>query len=287
MLFNEKITECVYRILNAGCDVYLVDGKIPYLIDCGCSKDNIKEYVESLIHKPVNHVLITHAHIDHCGHAGLFEQVYMTKETALQAKNWMDENPECLQLNYDYIQIEDGLKLVIGDSVIEVIYCDIHCNGNVMFLDHAQRFLFTGDEIDQDQVLLLPSFATKKGEIHSKPAASVKEYRDMLKRIWNRKDQFDMLCTGHNGSPLKKDTILSMIECCDAILKGEKGQSNLSSNSYTPEYTHYPYEHAHYRRFEKNGMALVYCSDDLIDSKYNSQVIPATPLHLICKENFD
>lgn len=287
MLLNEKITECVYRILNAGCDVYLIDGKVPYLIDSGCCKENIKEYAETLIHKPVNYVLITHAHIDHSGHAGLFDHIYMTEETALQAKNWMDENPKYLQLDYDYTRIEDGQKIILGESVIEVIHCDIHCGGNVMFLDHTQRILFTGDEIDQDQVLLLPSFATKKGEIHSKSAASVKDYMLMLNKIWEKSNAFDQLCTGHNSSPLKKETILLMIDLCKDILEGKIGSFDLTSKTYTSELTHYPYKNAHYLRYKKHGLSLVYCADDLYDSKNNSTIAPATPLHKICKENFD
>lgn len=39
-----------------------------------------------------------------------------------------------------------------------------------MIFDHTERILYAGDELDVDQVLLLPGFAEKAGQFHSEPA---------------------------------------------------------------------------------------------------------------------
>lgn len=286
MLSAFKIGNDLYRICNAGCDVYLFDDPItPVMIDCGCSKDNIKEYAEKLIGKTIENVLITHAHIDHCGHAGLFRNVFMTKETFLTARNPMDENLSQLHLEYEPIFIEDKQILKFGSLSFEVILCDTHCNGNVLYLEKSHGILFTGDEIDCDQVLLLPSFAYEKGKYHSKNAASVKQYRDMLMRIWKRNDEYEMLCTGHNGSPLLKKVILDMIELCECILNGDRGKIDCSSPSYCSQDMHFPNNGANYLRFERNHLALVYCADDLYKTENNSRISPATRLHTLCEQN--
>ena len=154
-----------------------------------------------------------------------------------------------------------------------------------MILDHTERILFSGDEIDKGQVLLLPGFSEKAGQLHSEPAASVYDYQNLLKKLWERNNEFDWICTGHNGSPLDKGCIEILIELCDEILNGKIGEEDCSSDTYSIKDTHYPLADANYRRYTNRGFALVYCTDSLTDSKCNSLVKPATRLHRMCEEN--
>ena len=285
MFKNKKINKNTYHILNAGCDVYLLDGECPVLVDCGCAKENIQVYVSKLINKDVKNVICTHSHIDHTGSCGLFKNVYMSAKTALSAKNPMDEDTNYLYRQYQPILIEDGEILSFNNIKIEVIMCDCHASGNVMFLDLNNGILFTGDELDKDQVLLLPSFAIKKGEYHSKNAASVYDYKKMLEKIWLREKEYDILCTGHNGSPLNKKIIKDMIQLCDSILSGKKGIRDCSGSTYNISCSHFPYPQANYRRYSEKGLSLVYCADSLFDHSLNSLYAPATPLHKICMDN--
>lgn len=281
----EKIFPSVYRITGGGCDCYLLKQEKAVLIDCGCGKENIRAFAENLIHQPVSVVLCTHSHIDHTGHCGLFDTVYMTQRTYASSRNWMDEDPAVLHLDYQPTLIQDGQILDFDGNQIEVIGCDCHAPGNVMFLDKKRRILFTGDEVDQGQVLLLPGFSEKAGQVHSENAATVHEYQKLLIRVWNRRAEFDWLCTGHNGSPLKKEALSILIELCEAILQGKKGSRHLASSTYSEEDTHFPYSDAHYLRFTHKGFSLIYCSDSLMERSKNSQIVPATPLHRMCEEN--
>ena len=92
MIQAEPITKTTWRIRGCGCDCYLLDGKVPALIDCGCGEVQIRQFCEALIQKPVRTVICTHAHIDHTGQCGLFDQVYMTERTAASSRNAMDED---------------------------------------------------------------------------------------------------------------------------------------------------------------------------------------------------
>lgn len=285
MLNNQRISEHVYRITGAGCDCYLVAGSVPFLVDCGCCRENIRTYAESLIGRPVDTVLCTHAHIDHTGNAGYFDHVYMTEKTARTAKNPMDEPPENLMLSYEPEWVRDGNRIHIGDRALTIYECDCHAPGNIMILDETDGILFTGDEIDKDQVLLLPGFSERVGQYHSSPAATVSDYRRMLTRFLPLRPQVRYLCTGHNGSPLPFKAIDEMIRLCDDILAGAEGERDCSGSTYPKEMTHFPDSKANYRRYTRKGYSLVYCADDLFVRENNSRYQPATPLHRMCEEN--
>ena len=59
-----------------------------------------------------------------------------------------------------------------------------------------------GDEIDSGQVLLLPGYAEKTGQIHSTPAATVECCFGVMEKLKGIAGEFDLLFPGHNGSPL-------------------------------------------------------------------------------------
>lgn len=222
----------------------------------------------------------THSHFDHTGGNGFFKEIYMDKQASKSAKNYMDEDPTFLPMDYEIRELSD--KFDLKGRELEIIKCDVHSPGNIMILDKTHRILFTGDEMDKDQVLLLPGFAEAEGQFHTCPAATVKDYHDMLVKVWCQNNAFDILCTGHNGSPLDKGIILDMIELCQKILSGEKGKTDCSSPTYSVSDTHFPCSNAHYLRYEYKGLALVYCGDDLRVRSNNSRVPLATPLHEIC-----
>ena len=285
MLNFQRIHENMYRITGCGCDCYLIDGSEPCLIDCGCCRENIREYAEQVIGKTVDTVICTHSHIDHTENAGYFSHVYMTEKTAATAKNPMDEPPENLMLQYEPEFVVDGQIIAVGKLELQIIECNCHCPGNIMILDTRDNILFTGDEIDRDQVLLLPGFSERQRQYHSSPAATVNDYREMLIRLLPYRPFVQCLCTGHNGSPLPFSAIDEMIALCDEILSGEEGSLDCSSKTYPPEMTHFPSLESNYRRCTRHGYSLVYCADDLYDRSRNSTNAPATRLHRMCEEN--
>lgn len=282
-----KIDDATWKITGRGCDCYLLIGEDEaIMIDSGCDHDNIQVYASTITNIPINTAINTHSHFDHTGGNSYFKRIYMSEAASRSAKNYMDEDKSCYRYNYDINYIEEGYFPFKGRP-LEIIMCDVHSPGNIMILDYTHRLLFTGDEIDHDQVLLLPGFAEKKNQLHARPATTVYEYKRMLKHIWTYENLFDKLCTGHNGSPLNKEYILKMIACCEKILKGEKGNQDCSSATYRKTDTHYPFPDTNYFRLQYQDVSLVYCADNLYDRNQNSIKQPATPLHLMCEKNIE
>ena len=300
-----KIDENTWRITGAGCDCYLLAEGV--MIDCGCANPQIRNAAEERIGRPVTSVICTHSHIDHTGMCGLFDHAYMTEGTSRSAKNWMDEDPSAMRLDYSPEYITDGEILRFGGRELEIIVSGVHARDNILILDRTHRILFTGDEIDRDQVLLLPAFAEKPGQYHALPAATVSDYRSMLRMIRERRAEYDLLCTGHNGSPLPGEVIGEMIRLCDDILEhGAVGDRDCAGPTFPRTMTHFPCDDAHYLRYtvslppellrkihaladpseeKQTGLALIYCTDDLFVRENNSRVEPATPLHRMCRDN--
>lgn len=286
MLTAKPLTDRVTLIENAGCHCYLIRGEVPVLIDSGCdTRENIRNFAESLAGKSVENVVNTHAHFDHTGNNGLFDHVYMTEGTARSAKNHMDEDPSGRNLSYEITLIEDGQLLSFGDINLHVLFFGCHCPGNIMLFYENEGVLFSGDEIDSDQVLLLPGFAEKPGQLHSENAATVNDYRNVLLRLLPLEDKIQLICPGHNRAPLDFSAVYALLSLTWDILYGEEGSRELAGPTYTKEMTHFPYPEANYRRYQKGGYSLVYCADELLNRSENSRFVPATPLHRICAEN--
>lgn len=274
-------------ILRGGgdsCDRFLLAGsREAVMIDAGCSERDIRAYARSLTPLPVHSVIATHSHFDHTGGNGFFDTVYMTRETSKSAKNTMGEPPEKYPLEYSYTPVRDGDIIDPGGRPLLVIVLGCHAPGSLVILDRTRRLLFSGDEIDSGQVLLLPGYAEVPGQFHSRPASSVETCLRALKKLSGFRDAFDAICPAHNGAPIAADWLDRYIEAAERVLRGAEGDRDCSSSSYTPADTHFPLPEANYRRFTWRGASLVYCADLIRDSDYvHAGGLPcATRLHRI------
>lgn len=79
----------------------------------------------------------------------------------------MDEDPAKLNLDYTPVFVQDHQILNSDNGAWKFCFADCHAPGNIMIFDHTERILYAGDELDVDQVLLLPGFAEKAGQFHS------------------------------------------------------------------------------------------------------------------------
>jgi glyoxylase-like metal-dependent hydrolase (beta-lactamase superfamily II) len=272
-------------ISGEGCDCYLLEGEHEaIMIDTGESRDNIQEFAQTLTKKPLCKAVNTHSHFDHTGGNGFFDTIYATKGIAGSAKNTMGADPASYPLNYEFTFIEDGDILNPGERPLQVIMLGCHSPEDIVILDIRNRILFSGDEVESGQVLLLPGYAERPGQIHAVPAATVEAYLIAVKRLRAMESAFDSICPGHNGTPIDNSYLDWLIILCEKILNGEiVGSAECSSPSYDQRDTHFPYPNAGYRRAEYQGAALVYCGELLrnADIAEAGKLPPATPLHLI------
>ena len=277
------IKKDTWKISGYGCDCYLLAGNDEaVMIDSACPHEDIRAFAQALTDRPVLKVINTHSHFDHTGGNSYFPEILATEGIARGAKNTMDEDPSKYCLDYEFTIIHDGDLIDIKGRPLRIIELDCHSPENIAVLDERERLLFPGDEIEGGQVLLLPGYAEKKGQIHSCPQASVETYLRALKKLDAYSSCFDQICPGHNGSPIDKQYLYWYMEAAEQILDGHKGSRDCSSPSYDYHSAHFPFPHADYRRYEWKGASLVYCADRIYDRDMPSDPdLPATPLHLM------
>ncbi len=271
-------------VSGEGCDCYLVEGdREALMIDAGMATANIRAFAQGLTDRPLKRVVNTHSHFDHTGGNGFFDEVLATPQAARSLKNTMGDPPDRYPLDYRVTPIADGDVLDLGGRRLRVLELNCHSPGDVALLDLDRRLLFTGDEVESGQVLLLPGYAEEPGQIHAKPAATVESCLRTMERLAALRGQFDALCPAHNGSPLDPVYLDWFIALCRAVLDGQEGTSDCSSPSFNSGATHFPYPNAGYRRAVHKGASLVYCRALLRDADLvnASDLPPATPLHLI------
>lgn len=281
---NERLSPGTWVIHGGWCDCYLLEGDgEAIMIDAGCREHDIRAYAQSLTAKPLKSVVNTHSHIDHTGGNGLFETIYGTAGIARSAKNVMGGDPSQFALDYQFTLIQDGDTIGPEGRPLKIIVLDSHSPENIAILDVKGRYLFPGDEVERGQVLLLPGYAERPGEIHSKPAASVETFLRAVEKLKAHEDEYDLICPAHNGTPIAKGYVDRFIALAQGILDGSiVGTEDCSSPSYPSKAGHFPNLDAGYLRGELNGASLIYNSRLLRDSDYATAdtLPPATRAHV-------
>ncbi len=283
----EKLNQNTWRIFTPGCDCYLLEGKNEALmIDAGMSEQNIRAYAQTLTALPVRRVINTHSHFDHTAGNGFFEIIYGTAGIAKSAKNTMGADPARYPLGYSFTLVNDGDRIDLAGRELQIIVLNCHAPGNLAILDKTERMLFPGDELETGQVLLLPGYAEKMGQIHAESAATVETYLHAMQKLAGFAEDFDLICPAHNGSPIGKEWLYKYIALAGMVRGGMEGKTDCSSSSYNAGANHFPNPDANYRRAEHDGASLIYCADLIFDADYKKSpgLAPATRLHLICKD---
>ena len=271
-------------IIGEGCDCYLLEGTDEAIvIDAGNSPHDIRAFAQSLTALPVRRVINTHAHFDHTGGNGFFDEIITTRGVARGAKNTMGRLREAIRLDYDFTYVQDGDTIDLAGRPLTVVLLDCHSPEDIAILDTTRRLLFPGDEVEGGQVLLLPGYAEQPGQIHASPASSVETCLRAMEKLNALRDKFDYICPAHNGTPIDPVYLDWYIQICRDILAGKEGNPDCSARTYSPSFNHFPNLNANYRRYTLQGASLVYCADLIFDSDYAKAdtLKPATLLHII------
>ncbi len=262
-----RFFENSYVITGEGCDSYLLLGENEGLmIDTGMSRRNLKEFVSTLTDLPVNKVINTHGHFDHTGGNGFFSEVMMHPDSVPAAKVCFG-NPLDYPLDYTIVRtLVEGDVIDLGERRLEIIEIPAHSPGSIAILDIDNRLLFTGDELESAQVLLLGSFDDRllaEGLIKEKrPVGTVGTHRENMKKLQKMESRFDIICPAHNGTPITKDYIEAYIEAADLVLSGkDEGKKEIDSPSYNNSQSHFPKDVECFRRIECKGASIIYRRD--------------------------
>lgn len=249
------------------------------IIDTTWTTLPLREYIEGYVtDKPVM-VASTHGHADHTNANWMFDDrpIYMSEFAwnEIQARRELDEiagrwggnKPG----NYVPILIKPGDIIDLGNRQIEVIpYEGSHSLGSLLFLDRKYGILFTGDEIECGQMLVMGNRSSVN---------CVERLRDNLQSlVSNWGDKITMLCPPHNGSPIDAKFLEYLVENCNRILSGIEGESDVGSTSYlynpmedrSPEKIKAIIDDPMIRRSEWMGTSIVYSKDRIFKNQLNN-----------------
>lgn len=139
-----------------GANTYIVTDEVSGLtavIDCGDCNLALKRKLEG---KTVKYIMLTHGHYDHI--LGVYDLKELTRAEVLIHKDdaaclyndrsslaafvMCDQKP----LNADR-QLVEGDTVKLGETVFKVMNTKGHTEGSVVYLDEADRVMFTGDTL--------------------------------------------------------------------------------------------------------------------------------------------
>lgn len=205
-------------IINANfVNCYLLIGsEKALLIDTACGEGDLRYMVEKITDLPVT-VVNTHGHYDHSSGDSFWECVYIGKEGVEPARQSAKNLAAKKQLRYPEFEIkniEDGMKFDLGDRIVEAISIGAHHASSFAFLDHKNRSLYSGDEVENGQVLL---FA--RGD-NTDEKELVKMHLANMEKLKGRIKEFDRIYPAHNGCPINIDYIDDFINLAKSILNG-------------------------------------------------------------------
>ena len=107
-------------------------------------------------------ILLTHAHLDHCGATG-----ELARRNALPIEGpqrgdafWIDALPEqAAQFGFPPAErfeptrwLEHGDRVQLGESELEVLHCPGHTPGHIVFFDRPDRLALVGDVLFQGSI---------------------------------------------------------------------------------------------------------------------------------------
>lgn len=220
---NWKYDEDTWFITGLGGSLYmyLLEGdERALLIDTAYGFCDMRDYCEKLTDKPVI-AANTHGHLDHAGGNGFFEEVYMHENAPIDYKTFEGGPCDITKLphpDYKKLYLRDGDIIDLGNRRIEAIDISSHSNGSLAFLDKTHRLLFCGDELESSQVLMYEIAEDDRNPYDFE--RHIRVHKANMERLWDRKDEFDFCCPGHNGAPIAKEYIRDFAGLSEAILAG-------------------------------------------------------------------
>ena len=252
MYKSEKINECTYKILDSYDEaMYLIIGsQKALLIDAGMEKDNLYDYISSMIAKPVI-LALSHGHIDHIGQSGSFENVYMNildRDIYLSHMHMNVGHFNSDGLNFkDIDEIHDMPDFFdLGDRKIDVLSLGGHTPGSVIFVDQSQKMIFTGDAIGSgcgcwmqlDECLSIKQYHKNLVQVFEQLQD---QHVDMTWHFYGGHDKQEYQSKVSDYNCLDIQLLMDMEQLCQKLIEHDIifYDTNALKMTYTPYYVSY------------------------------------------------
>ena len=232
----ESIHDRTYRIdENGAANCYLVIGdEKALLIDTCWGSGDLNGCVSKLTDKPVI-VAVTHRHPDHTSGARQFGD-FFAHEDDNTLFNRILENPILGKLaimrsggkaqkskTIKALPMKDGDVFDLGGRRIEVRLIPGHTAGSVMFIDHAEKLLFTGDNVNPHLWM------------HRPGAVTLEEWMDSAKLILGYMEQGYTAHTGHGNGVQSKEQVETIYRYIQEIIEKKRSGQLTKNDSPYPE----------------------------------------------------
>ncbi len=123
--------------------VAVIDGPVP-------SMEGFREYIENYFGKPAM-MINTHGHVDHTGENHQFATVYGNKQDLPlllgDGITPTQEPYDVKKLPYDFINLEQGDMISLGDRELQVRTIPGHTPGSIMLYEKDNGILLSGDSV--------------------------------------------------------------------------------------------------------------------------------------------
>ncbi len=196
-----QMNENTWRIEDSFVRCFVLTGdEAALLIDCGVELKNIKELVAGITNLPLS-LILTHADGDHISAIEEFEEFFMNPA---EASNFYHHGH-----TGDFIPVEEGDELDLGNRPLEIISLPGHTPGSIGILDVNGRILFAGDSIQDGEIFM---FDVQR-EIHA--------YLKSLQKLEDYKELYDEVYPSHGSIPLAADFSDRLIATAEEIISGK------------------------------------------------------------------
>lgn len=192
----------LWALWDDGINLYLIAGQDrAVLLDSGFGFfAHLRRQCEDLCGVPVD-LVHTHAHGDHTGGDGEWSQSW------LHPADWPDYRRDRGQSMVLH-PLEDGMRLDLGERMLEVLHVPGHTRGSVALLDRENRLLFSGDTVMAQPVFLFV------------PNASLPDYQDSLERLKGLLSAYDTVYPFHQRFPLQPaPALVALLDCVRQALE--------------------------------------------------------------------
>ncbi len=233
----EKISENTYRFdENGRANCYLIVGSEKALLIDGCwGIGDLKQTIGEITDKPVIAVA-THRHPDHTCGLRQFEEYYVS-ERDNTAYNRRLENrlfgmamvlaekqkirPYHNKKPGRALPLNDGDVFNLGDRMIEARSIPGHTAGSMMFLDHTQKLMFTGDDVNP------------KLWMQGNGATTLEEWKIGAQKVLDYMKQGYTAWIGHLDGRQTPEQLVVIMDMVDEIIaKKKNGQLTKKDSPY-------------------------------------------------------
>jgi glyoxylase-like metal-dependent hydrolase (beta-lactamase superfamily II) len=237
--FRDNLYALLTENNDGGGDVWMfliVGPEKAMLIDTAFGLGDVKGLVDAISGGKPLIVANTHEHYDHAYGNCRFDKVYchefLVPYLQMQHEHmWdylFDDYNDNIWLEYDrkdlpkfkkyeIVGVKDGHKFNLGgDYEVELVFTGGHSAGHAAFIDKKDRIVFIGDDIISDTAGCGSINVTRPGP-HAENT-SLKVWRDNLKRLIDRMDEFDYVYPGHFMLDIENAVMLDTLQALDEVL---------------------------------------------------------------------